>query len=864
MIFWYFFLYDMSKILNMKIEEFLAKLEIACAPDCDQCVTEENTSLSYSVIEEIVKDKESIFNIITILENSQDFSERVIFLTQSILPQVISKMELSSYEDEILEQFSDFFYSCIDKFRDNASIYPPCIIAFSKAPNFNPKYIEKLEELALEILSAPDKEIHEYEFAISTLRSLVSFYNNIDDVSCKNSFFDKVKSVTFPFLNPEFTNYDIPAKILSIYCTFEIYLFDIFTQDFSVLEALLNILCNAEKLVINEFVFDYLRRILKFFNQLFMHCNSNGDYTEQRRSVMNEFTQPFLSVLPKFCTFLIKYIEYDSIIRFIAGLIFSLLNRFFNVFRYLESYDSDFGSVFLSIITFSQLSEDDISDFMNNIYNYYNTAFVIEQNSCSNARSNSVILLRSIFENDDPTRKNQIMEALLTMEEKEEIFFLLANVIDLVEESNILEAFHNYVISHFDTFQKFPKYTQFSFIFLAAKSIFLFTEEESMKMLPIAMSYLEESKSEEITPINRFYFTMASEIIQNFVVKYNELPPEMMTEFMELSSLSFSANTANLIKLILKINPELFESYQNSIIQHSLSVIQEIILKGELFLDDKEREFVEINMETLIYQSKHPNPNFPGSEISTFFNENFGNDHLMGFIPYIVTLMTKIIKNKANNYEEIITLAVRFYDQAEINYHNETVRPILIFLLYGLDLEQSLMLLNISIKNTNMHLTSYPNISDDDSIPDVIACTTLISRLIQLMGESLPEEAFESIMQLIADIREQRDDQVSDFIIYEMAASFIFSNRPFPLIDEIDNYIKLCSSGILNTDYYCHLHCLVLNSIMESFPDRSNDISKLIEILNSNRDSLITNTAILFMQKYDDLYSFFSYKAPFE
>lgn len=853
----------MSKILDMKIEEFLTKLEIASAPDCDQCVTEENTSLSYSVIKDIVKDKESIFNIITILENSQNYSEKVIFLTQSILPQVISKMELSFYTVEMLEQFSDFFYSCIDKFKDNASIFPPCIIAFAKAPNFNPKYIEEIEQLALEILSTPNKEIHEYEFAISTLKSLVSFYNIIDDVSYKNIFFDKVKSVTFPFLDPEFTNYNIPTKILSIYSEFEIYLFDIFTQDFSVLEALLNVLYNVEKLEINELVFNYLRRILKFFNQLFMHCDSNSDHTEQRRIVINEFTQQFLSVLPKVCSFLVYYIEYDPIIRFVAGQIFSLLNRFFNVFRFLESYTSDFDSIFLSIITFSQLSEDDISDFLNNIYNYYNTAFVIEQNSNSNARSNSVILLRSIFENDQ-SRINQIMEALLTMEEKEEIFFLLANVVDLVEDGQVLEAVHNYVISHFDSFQKFPNHTQFSFIFLAAKSIFLFTEEESTKMLPIAMSYLEESKSEEITPINRFYFTMASEIIQNLVVKYNQLPSEMITEFMELSNLSYSTNTANLIKSIFKINPELFESYQNSIIQHSLSVIQDIILTNELFLSYKEREFVEMNMETLIYQSKHPNPNFPGNEIFTFFNENFENGHLMDFIPYIVTLMTKIIKNKANNYEEIINLAVKFYDQADVNYHNETARPILVFLLYDLDIEQSLMLLKISIKNANAHLSSFPNISDDDSIPDVIACTTLISRLAQLIGESLPEEAFESIMQLIADIREQRNDQVSDFIIYEIAASLTFCNRPFPLLDEIDNYIGLCSSGILNTDYYCHLHCLVLNSLMESFPDRSNDISKLIEILNSDRDSLVNNSAKIFMQKYDDLYSFYSYKAPFE
>lgn len=850
----------------MNIENFLEKLEIACAPDNDQNKTTDDTSISYAAIQEICKDKESIFIIIHILENDQNFSAKIIFLTKSILNQLINKIDISIYDNMLLDQFSEAFFHFINKYKDSASIFSQGIIAFAKSPVYESKFVILVEKIAFEVLDTPDKELNDYNFAASTLSSLISYYSKkISDKKIIMDFCDKLKSATLPYFDPEFPEYKIPATIISIYTCLEVYIFEAF-EDLSILQTFLNVLSNVENFQITDSFFPFFDKLLNFFIEFIMHCKGNADNRELRCKIIEELSDYLLQILPKFCFFLINLLDKEPNTRFLAGRSFTIMKFFFDKFEKSESYDSEFDGVLKSIISFAQLSDDDFSDFDDNIFNYYNTAFEIEENSRSNARSNSVLLLRLMCQNKDQKYINRTIEVLVQLDLKEENYFLISNIVDLIKDEPTKEIVHQYIISVFDSYQDLSKPIHFSFVNLAANSIPFLTNDESEKMLQLADMYIDELNIEDMKPSQCFIFTIASKIIENFVKKYKDLPPELIIKFMELSGCSFSLSTTKLVDSIFDINPELFETYQNSVIEQSISIIRDIILESNvIFLEQRQYDSISTNIESLIYQTEHPSPNFPGQIIVSCIDDCSVKDTFTSFFSDFSILLSNIIKSKLNGYENAIELAVKLFDKGELmNYHTDIVIPILNFILYDMDSELYLKLLQITLKNIDTHLKTYPPITDDDELPDLIACTTLASRIIQSLNSSLLTSVYDSIIQIITDIRNERNDLASNFIIFEILASLTLINNGAGMNNEIDFWISLCSSGIIQTDYYRLLHFFALKFISETFPDRSADILPVIEILSQNNKDSIGNEAELFMKKYYYLYSFAQYKAPFQ
>lgn len=847
----------------MNLDEYLQNLSISFAEE-DQ-TTDNNDSIGYLAKKKILDDKNTIFIIIDILENNQDYPNNVIFLTKTILSLLISKIELMAYTFEMLDQFSEAFLNFIIKFEESASIFSCGITTFARVPDYISNYIEPLEQFAFSKLATPGGKQYDYEFAISTLSNLVQLYHYKSSEEIEMEFYNRIRTATFPFINTEFTDYWIPANVTSIYKTYDMFSFDIFFQDHSVLDAYLSILSHANELLITDSLYDYFFTILKFFSTLFIHCRDNSDNQSQRHEIMEEYVPKTLQILPEFLMYLIDFSENEPNTNFLAGICFSIMITNFKEFKKLESYDMFFDYLMQSFICFSRLNEDDLFDFKDNIFNYYNTAIVIEENSSSNARSNSVILLNRMCNNEDQKYINRAVEILLQVDQSEEVFFLLSNIIQLINDEEMIDTVHQYIRIIFNDIGNFPINSQISFILLASSSIFLLTDEESEQILEIASSYIDELQQEEITPISRFYFTISTEIASNFIDKYKELPEKLMESIIKLCNNSFSSDTPKLIDTIFEIYPQFYEEYQNHIVLGALEVIHDILTSDipAFSLGQREDEFVVTNLESLIFQSQNPNPNFPTSEITTSLMDCAQYEFYQEYIPLITQLLSQIIEVKANDYEQAIELSVNFFtDSKLLNYNSEIVSPILLF-VYDLDFERNINLIEITLKNISSHINLYAVISDDDTLKDFIACSTLLSRLIQSLG-LIPQNVYDQIAQLINDIREVRNDIPMNFIIYEILASLTLKSHGSDMQNEIENWIYLCSLGIIKTNYYRKLHFLALSFIAESFPTYANYISPILNGLENDSINSDNKEAQEFFNKFDFLFSYANFEAPFQ
>lgn len=852
----------------MKIEEFLVNLKIACSPE-RQLETNNKESCAHLAMRMILEDKDTVFIIINILQNTENFTEDIIFLTLSIFRLLVKKINFDIYSFETLDQFSLAFLHFITKFIEHGSIFSQAIVSIAKIANFNYKFILPLEQLAFEELCKYDNRT--YEFAINTIIYLIQFYQyHVSDKNIQKDFYNRIQDSCIPTFSPDFENYHISSKVIAIYKTLDLYSFDLFYQDHKILDIFLFLLQNLENMHINDSTLKYIKNIMKFLTFLIDNCRNKLDNKEGRRNIYNEYILKILQILPQICFYLSKIsLQSNFTVNYLKGQsLFFIINNFAS-FRKMDLYDSYFDILLNIIGSFSQLCEDDIYDFDNNILNFYNTAFVIEKNCNSNARSNSVILLDLMCKDQNTKYINHAMEVFLQIQPKEEIFFLLSNITQYVSNDQVKEAVHQYISNLLNSFQSFPLYIQFTFIFFAARFIFVLSKEEAEKLLQVASLYIGEAKKDQETPVSCFFFTIASEIIYNFIQQYNCLPNEVIEPFIQIHSLSYSVNAVQAVDLIFEKYPKKFEIYQNYVIAESLKSIEEIISnETEFSLSINDSDVVETNFKSLINQASHPNLNFPTNQICDFCDRLSLLDDFQVFIPQISNLYLQIIQVKANDYGVAAQSAINLFSNSMFFYYDEDiVKPILSYISENLieflnsGVQQSL--LETTIKNINNQIDS-SLAHDDQSLKDINACTTLLSRLIQALRDSITPEMISSIYQLIMNLKKFRNDLASHFIIYEILASLTLVGKGQNMQDFIDDWIKLCSTGVIQHDYYRQLHFIALKIISETFPNRSIELLAILNGLESDTlesDDFDTN---YFENHFTFLYDYESFKAPFQ
>lgn len=789
----------------------------------------------------------SLPQILAILENSENVDQNFVELAVFGLSKIFARENLLLFDDNVkAEDYCSRCYQFMLKYENFSHIFANIIVDFFVFQNIATRYFEPMHQYLQKMYQTLNSNSTPSMFDrfVELLWKLTFHYPVISPSDVKDQYYQQFQGLVLLALR-EIKNLYFSSILLNTLKELNfMYESQIFTIQQPFIQLIIGFMMNEDQIRSirdKPYSFKYLGSITKFLLSLYTKVNENEEINQPEienkkvtTSIILEVIPPFLRILTQMLPSNISELEDTAINLF--DIIIANFNELIEL-DFLTKKEGYFTTLADLCYLFSYIDNDTIINYEYNVKKYYLSLY----HPGYSVRHIAIELLNALCQTKNPIITQYVVGKVIS-QMNEQSFLILSVIMEAIfyDDSSFqqIRLYVRDVLSNFDTYESRQQYTIIHMISNCLCA--LDWRNQSQNIFNIILDLFTpvinaNSQNLEITPVHRFQFTMGAILAYKCLYVMNDLPDNLVMLLAQYANQSFSAISYRALELYLSQHQGMLIEVRQMLILYCLNDILNAPQSDQI--EEVNNEIQELHTRFIFIKSQTRNqfPDFMTNSILDVFDSILDTEIFQEIFPAtIAQICQNLILSNATGADRVFAYVVKAIQHQELAcFQYDFSLPILTYIsMYPESFrnnENSQILLRHIIGVLHNLVQSIETITEAAYWLDYSANFELLSKILEIMGKSLPRALIEQIYNEILGIYDDLNagnlyqsfqyNDIIQYLLFQIIASLFAFADDFSMdetkfvVDILPNWINLIQQGLIKHNFYRTLHYSALKRI---------------------------------------------------